>query len=142
MGRYRAVWKDGKLLAEYENGELIFLAETYQAPQRSDYPTPHIVKDIGAYRSPIDGSLITSRSQHRDHLKAHDLIEVGNERMPASPTVSPRRELGEALKRRVEEVRALPQAVYDEQVKRQAHEHAEIAASVGATSDTSAATLA
>lgn len=40
---------------------------------------PYVVTDIQPYRSMIDGTMITSRSQHREHLKAHNCIEVGNE---------------------------------------------------------------
>lgn len=35
--------------------------------------------DIQPYQSMIDGRLITSRSQHRDHLKAHGAVEIGND---------------------------------------------------------------
>jgi hypothetical protein len=35
--------------------------------------------DIQAYRSMIDGKMVTSRSEHRRHLKANNCIEVGNE---------------------------------------------------------------
>jgi len=38
-----------------------------------------IMGDIQPYKSMIDGSMITSRSKHREHLKAHNCIEVGNE---------------------------------------------------------------
>ena len=38
-----------------------------------------IMGDIKPYRSMIDGSIITSRSKHRAHLKSHGCIEVGNE---------------------------------------------------------------
>lgn len=40
---------------------------------------PMVMSDMQPYRSMIDGRMITSRSQHRDHLKAHGCIEVGNE---------------------------------------------------------------
>lgn len=40
---------------------------------------PYVVADIQPYRSMIDGTMITSRSQHREHLKAHNCFEVGNE---------------------------------------------------------------
>ena len=42
---------------------------------------PYIMPDLEPYQSPIDKSVITSRSHHRAHMKAHDVIEVGNERM-------------------------------------------------------------
>lgn len=35
--------------------------------------------DIQPYQSMIDGRMITSRSQHREHLKAHGAVEVGND---------------------------------------------------------------
>lgn len=38
-----------------------------------------IIADIEAYRSPLDGSMITSRSRHRDHMREHGVIEMGNE---------------------------------------------------------------
>lgn len=39
-----------------------------------------VMPDIQPYQSVIDGSLITSRSRHREHLSAHGCIEMGNER--------------------------------------------------------------
>lgn len=40
---------------------------------------PMVATDIQPYRSMVDGSMITSRSQHKEHLKQHQLVEVGNE---------------------------------------------------------------
>ena len=40
---------------------------------------PMVMKDIKPYQSMIDGSEITSRSKHREHLRAHGCIEIGNE---------------------------------------------------------------
>lgn len=40
---------------------------------------PMVAPDIQPYKSMIDGSTITSRSQHRSHLRDHGCIEVGNE---------------------------------------------------------------
>ena len=40
-----------------------------------------VMPDIQPYKSMIDGSMITSRSVHRDHLRQHNCIEVGNEKM-------------------------------------------------------------
>ena len=34
--------------------------------------------DKGAYISPLDGSEITSRSQHREHMIRHGVIEAGD----------------------------------------------------------------
>lgn len=135
MARSKIVWRDGKILAEYEDGKLTYLNPEYQAPKRSDtVKAPYFMKDIGEYRSPLDGQMITSRSQHRDHMRAHDVIEVGNEfvtPVEAAPTVD--RGLGEAIKRRIDEVAAMPQAEYDNHVITQAAEHREIADLVTAT---------
>jgi hypothetical protein len=38
-----------------------------------------VIADIEPYRSMATGEMITSRSKHRDHLKATGCIEVGNE---------------------------------------------------------------
>lgn len=46
---------------------------------------PYVVADIQPYQSMCDGSWITSRSQHREHLKAHGVIELGNEKLPTPP---------------------------------------------------------
>lgn len=40
---------------------------------------PYVMTDMQPYKSMITGEMITSRSQHRDHLKAHNCIEIGNE---------------------------------------------------------------
>lgn len=137
--RYRAVYKDGKLLAEYEGDELTYLAPEYEAPKRSELAMPMVIRDIGEYVSPIDGQHITSRNQHRDHMRAHDVIEVGTQKISgmsaAKDTSTPKvdRQLGEAIKRRVEEVRSMPQAHYDEHVQKQTYEHAEVASLIAPT---------
>lgn len=43
-------------------------------------PRVFIQGDIQPYRSMVTGEVIQSRSTHRDHLKAHGKIEVGNEK--------------------------------------------------------------
>lgn len=136
MARSRSIWKDGKLYAEYEGDTLTYLAPEYQAPKRSEtVQAPYFMKDIGEYRSPIDNQMITTRSAHREHMKMHDVIEVGNERMrtPPSAPPSPDRDLGLAIKRRIEEVAAMPQKAYDEHVTAQRAEHEAIGDLVTAT---------
>jgi hypothetical protein len=41
----------------------------------------HILRDIKPYKSMIDGSVIGSRSTHRHHLRQHECVEVGNEKL-------------------------------------------------------------
>ena len=75
----------------YINGEAI---------EKGDY-TPesaahYVMNDIQPYQSMIDGSMITSRSRHREHLQAHGCIEVGNEKMEnraPAPVQSQRRDI-------------------------------------------------
>lgn len=53
---------------------------------------PYVAGDLQPYQSMVDGSMITSRSQHRSHLKQHNLVEVGNETQhmkPKQPTPPP-----------------------------------------------------
>ena len=52
-----------------------FVERKRDAKGRYHYVQP----DIAPYKSMIDGSMITSRSQHRRHLKANNCIEVGND---------------------------------------------------------------
>lgn len=42
--------------------------------------TPAIQPDNVCYRSMVTGEMITSRTAHKNHLKEHKLIEVGNEK--------------------------------------------------------------
>ncbi|MCZ7488533.1 hypothetical protein [Rhizobium rhizogenes] len=45
-------------------------------------PVPMIISDIPEYRSPIDGRVITSRSERRDDLKRNGCVEY-------EPSMSP-----------------------------------------------------
>lgn len=58
-----------------ETGELI-PAEDYIPPR---VKTHFIAPDIQPYKSMQTGEMIGSRSHHREHLRRHQLIEVGNE---------------------------------------------------------------
>jgi hypothetical protein len=50
---------------------------------------PYVQTDLRAYRSMRTGEIIRGRAEHREHLKRHDLIEVGNERLPPAPRPGP-----------------------------------------------------
>ena len=59
---------------------------------------PMIMGDIEPYQSMIDGRWITSRSEHREHLKANHCVEVGDAALPIAqhayqdiPDVSPQK---------------------------------------------------
>ena len=68
-------------------------ADEYYGP--AENAGPYIRDDIKPYQSMIDGSMITSRSRHREHLQAHGCIEVGNEKMETkvAPVKDNRREV-------------------------------------------------
>jgi hypothetical protein len=55
------------------------LVEVTTRPQRKK--GPHVIGDIEPYEAvgPEHGKIITSRSKHREYLRKHNLIEVGNE---------------------------------------------------------------
>lgn len=138
MGRYRAIWKEGRLLAEYEGGELTYLAPDYEPAKRSELPSPYFMKDIGEYRSPIDNTMVTTRSQHREHMRIHDVIEVGTEKIGNLHAKTQKElnksdlDLGQGIKRRLEEVAAMSQADYDSASQQKLAEHAEVAALITA----------
>lgn len=58
------------------NGELVEVGKEWRPDPKADH---HIMPDIQPYQSMIDGSWITSRSRHREHLRAHDCVEIGND---------------------------------------------------------------
>jgi len=65
---------------------------------------PMVTSDIGGYRSQIDGSWIESRSKHRDHLKRHGMVELGNDVINSQKTVEISRKSQEERKRTIAEV--------------------------------------
>ena len=74
--RYRAVYEGGEVIEKYENDALVWSKkEVLDNAGKSAY----IMPDIEPYQSMVDGSMITSRSVHRAHLRQHNVIEIGNE---------------------------------------------------------------
>lgn len=45
----------------------------------SNRVAPDVMPDIHPYRSMVTGELITSRSRHREHLRDHGMVEIGND---------------------------------------------------------------
>lgn len=73
-----------------------------------DCPRSSYVRgDITPYKSMVTGEMITSRSEHREHLRKHDCIEVGNEipKVKSKETIARERkkQLHETLKREVQD---------------------------------------
>ena len=49
----------------------------------------HVIPDIQPYRSMVTGERIKGRAHHRQHLKQHNVIEVGNEKVERKVTEMP-----------------------------------------------------
>lgn len=84
--RYRAIYDAKGLAYEIENGEVTFMRDDHSDDAQIG---PQVIRDIEPYQSMVDGSMITSRSQHREHLKRHNCFEVGNEKMESKPPAPP-----------------------------------------------------
>ena len=65
---------------------------------------PRVMSDIGGYISQVDGSWIDSRSKHRDHLKRHGMVELGNDLPKQQKSVEIDRKSQELRKRTIAEV--------------------------------------
>lgn len=72
MARY--VWRDGGFY-DRATGEKMAVRE-------GPLCCPTVISDIPAYRSPIDGRVIGSRSERRDDLKRNNCVEF-------EPSMSP-----------------------------------------------------
>ena len=81
MSKYKAIYDSKGKVAEYNDGELTWYREDFTETSNS----PQIMLDIQPYTSMVDGSVITSRSKHREHLRQHNCIEIGNEKMHTTP---------------------------------------------------------
>lgn len=130
-GRRKYVWIADHGVVAYcyvyqgHDGRYYLLTDDRGISKVSGLAAPFVMRDITPYQSPIDNTHITSRSAHREHLKVHDVIELGNEHV--KPADIPVASYGRAIADRLAEVKAMPQAEYDHQVHVQAAEHAAIA---------------
>lgn len=66
----------GTYVQDPETGKLVPKDEFYAT---SPIDAPMVMGDIQPYKSMATGEVIEGRRQHREHLKSHGLIEVGNE---------------------------------------------------------------
>lgn len=58
------------------NGELV---EKHLVIQQQETNAPFVMGDLQPYQNMATGEMVTSRSRHREILRQHNLIEVGNE---------------------------------------------------------------
>ncbi len=87
--------KRGSYIQDPETGKLIPKEEYYGS---SVVNAPMVIPDIQGYKSMQTGEWIGSRSQHREHLKQHRLVEIGNEIKAHTTKQAPRVDR-EAIKR-------------------------------------------
>lgn len=59
-------------------------AEKYHAA-RAEVNAPLVMPDLKPYQSMVTGEMIGGRRQHREHLRAHNVVEVGNSFDKATP---------------------------------------------------------
>ena len=69
MARY--IFKDGRFV-DPQTGSPMLSDDDRAKP----VAMPMIISDIPEYRSPIDGRLITSRSERRDDLKRNNCVDA------------------------------------------------------------------
>lgn len=65
---------------------------------------PMVMSDIEGYVSQVDGTWIKSRSHHRNHLKQHRMIELGNDVPTQHKKIELDRKSNEARKRQIAEM--------------------------------------
>lgn len=76
-----------KLMGEpYTEGQWIDLANL---PPPGPSIAPYVVRDVDPYRSIVTREMVGGRAQHREHLKRHDLVEIGTERMAPRKPIEP-----------------------------------------------------
>jgi hypothetical protein len=66
----------------------------------------YILPDKLEYKSPMDGSIISSRSTHREHMDRHNVMEAGDIPMghTANSDRSPMSRVGHDIKRAIQEL--------------------------------------
>jgi hypothetical protein len=65
---------------------------------------PMVISDIEGYVSQVDGTWIKSKSMHRDHLKQHRMIELGNDVPMKHTEAKISKQSQEARKRQIAEL--------------------------------------
>ena len=79
--------------------------EAWKLKQEMIYrEAPMVMSDIEGYVSQVDGTWIKSRSHHRNHLKQHRMIELGNDVPTQHRKIELSRKSNEARKRQIAEM--------------------------------------
>jgi hypothetical protein len=105
---YNAIFGDkkptrGSFVYCKERGELVPKEEYYSVSVSN---APFVINDIQPYKNMVDGQMITSRSTHREFLKANRLVEIGTDVKAHTTRQAPRvdrerlrRDIAESLNR-------------------------------------------
>lgn len=92
-----------RYIQDPDTHELIEVSPDYVRPRADGLL---IIPDIQPYKSVITGETIGGRSQHREHLKMHGCIEVGNEKMKPKPMREiPRQERRDAIRKAIHDLK-------------------------------------
>lgn len=87
MTKRSYVWINGALHEKVSDNTVIIGGKnwhcyggSWQPEGEAEAASYMVMGDITPYRSTITGEIIQSRSRHREHLRDHNCIEMGNDR--------------------------------------------------------------
>ena len=60
------------------DGELVEVTEDYRNIRPAN-ASHNIIPEITPYKSMVTGEMVQGRRQHREHLKQHNVVEVGDQ---------------------------------------------------------------
>ena len=111
-------WSEGNAVAKKQQSDKDYYLEFWgfklgtpeaeeawkQKEEMTKREAPMVISDIEGYVSQVDGSWIDSRSKHRNHLKQHRMIELGNDVPMKHPEIKLTRKSNEERKRQIAEM--------------------------------------
>lgn len=111
-------WSEGNAVAKKQQSDKDYYLEFWgfklgtpeaeeawkQKEEMTRREAPMVISDIEGYVSQVDGSWIDSRSKHRNHLKQHRMIELGNDVPMKHPEIKLTRKSNEERKRQIAEM--------------------------------------
>lgn len=78
MSKYRAVYDKFGKAYEFENGELIWAREGLEASPSPVQSGPAVIGDIEPFVSVVDGSVISSRRDLRNHNARNNVVNTAD----------------------------------------------------------------
>jgi len=112
MAKSRFIYKNGEVVAEFRNDELVSATPDYYG---GDVHSLFIAPDLPDVVSPIDGSIIRGRAGLREHCRRHDVVPTEDLKgLPPKPMFQPLKH--SAQERR--QIREYMSHLYDKHAKR------------------------